>query len=60
MTDYFLRGGMNQEDRETLKRIEQKLDALIAALAEEEMQPDSRTTDLSGMTWQDRDETQPL
>ncbi len=44
---------------QTLSRIEAKLDALLQALAEEEMQHEP--TDLNGNTYgRERDDTQPL
>jgi hypothetical protein len=51
---------VTQEDRDTLTRIEQKLDILISALAEEEML-DASTISLDGQVLgRDRDECQPL
>ena len=49
-----------EEDRQRMVRIEQKLDALIAALAEEE-EP-ATITDLDGRTYEfgERDQSQPL
>jgi hypothetical protein len=49
---------VTQEDRDTLDRIERKLDLLIAALAEEEEQAD---LSLDGIVLsRERDDSQPL